>query len=157
MMNRTNHSAMTFLLRNSGRALLTAADVGTIIGPLAADWNDSHLFNPRWPSHARFHGIVALGTATALSAYGVWRLWAPSRDQGTGRDMAAAVPLAYWGSFFPAALVKGSGVEDPPHLLPRVAGLPLNMAVATTISAVTLGGWLLDRRLRPGRVVAAGA
>jgi len=100
---------------------------------------------------------VALGTAAALSAYGVWRLWAPSPDYRAGRDLAATVPLAYWGSFFPAALVKGSGVEDPPHLLPRVAGLPINMLVATAISTVTLSGWLLDRRLRTGQAPAPGA
>jgi hypothetical protein len=148
MNNRKNPSIMTLLLRSSGRALLTAANVGTIIGPIVADWNDSHIFNPRWPSHARFHGVVALGTAAALSAYGVWRLWAPSPDRAAGRDLAAAVPFAYWGSFFPAALVKGTGVEDPPHLLARIVGIPLNMFIAATISAVTLSGWLLDRRLR---------
>jgi hypothetical protein len=149
MKNRKNPSTtMALLLRNSGRALLTASDVGTIIGPIAADWNDSHIFNPRWPSHARFHGVVALGTAAALSAYGVWRLWAPSPDRAAGRDLAAVVPLAYWGSFFPAALVKGSGVEDPPHLLPRVVGIPINMVIAATISALPLSGWLLDRRFR---------
>jgi hypothetical protein len=148
MKTRKNPCTMTLLLRNSGRALLTAADVGTIIGPIAADWNDSHIFNQRWPSHARFHGVVALGSAAALSAYSVWRLWAPSPDCGAGRDIAAAVPLAYWGSFFPAALVKGTGVEDLPHRLARVVGIPINMFVATTISALTLSAWLLDRRLR---------
>ena len=148
MKNRKNPSIMTLLLRNSGRALLTGANVGTIIGTINADWNDSHIFNQRWPSHARFHGVVSLGTAAALSAYGVWRLWAPSPDRGAGRDLAAAVPLAYWGSFFPAALVKGTGVEDPPHLLPRVVGIPINMFIAATISVLTLGSWLLDRRLR---------
>ena len=148
MKNRTNPSTRTLLLRNSGRALLTGADVGTIIGPIVADWNDSHIFNQHWPSHARFHGVVSLGTAAALSAYGVWRLWAPSPERGAGRDIAAAVPLAYWGSFFPAALVKGTGVEDPPHLLARVVGLPINMFIATIISALTLSGWLLDRRFR---------
>src|SRR5439155_20776655 len=69
-------------------------------------------------------------------------------DRGAGRDIAAAVPLAYWGSFFPAALVEGTRVEDPPHLLARVVGIPINMVIAATISALTLGGWLLDRRLR---------
>ncbi len=64
MTNRTTSSAMALLLRNSGRALLTAADVGTIIGPFAADWNDSHIFKPalavpralsrhRGPGHSR--------------------------------------------------------------------------------------------------------
>ena len=68
--------------------------------------------------------------------------------QGALADPAAAVPLAYWGSFFPAALVKGTGVEDPPHLLARVVRLPINMVIAATISALTLSGWLLDRRFR---------
>jgi hypothetical protein len=148
MKGRKNPSTMTLLLHNSGRALLTGADVGTIIGPIVADWNDSHIFNQRWPSHARFHGVAGLGTAAALSAYGVWRLWAPSPDRAAGRDLAAAVPLAYWGSFFPAALVRGSGVEDPPHLLARVVGIPINMFIAATVSALTLSGWLLDRWLR---------
>jgi retron-type reverse transcriptase len=46
------------------------------------------------------------------------------------------------------SLVKGTGVEDPPHLLARVMGLPINIVIAATISALTLSGWLLDRRFR---------
>jgi Family of unknown function (DUF6640) len=37
-----------------GRGLLTLANVITAAAPVAADWNDSHVFNERWPAHARF-------------------------------------------------------------------------------------------------------
>ncbi len=96
-------SATAVLAGNAGRLLLTVAGIATIAGPISADWNRSHVFNERWPSHARFHGAAALGTGAALAAFGVWRLWAPGADRAAGRDLAAAVPLAYWGSFFPAA------------------------------------------------------
>jgi hypothetical protein len=136
--------------RAGGRALLTAANVGTIVAPLKADWNDSHVFNERWPSHARFHGVVALGTALTMSAFALWRLWAPSADRHARRDLAAAAPLAYWGSFFAATLVRGTGVDDPPHPVPRVAGLPVNMLFAGVISVLTVGGWALDRTFDRG-------
>jgi hypothetical protein len=36
-----------------GRSLLTLANVITVAAPIAADWNDSHIFNQRWPAHSR--------------------------------------------------------------------------------------------------------
>ena len=32
-----------------GRSLLTVANLITAAALLAADWNDSHIFNERWP------------------------------------------------------------------------------------------------------------
>ena len=31
--------------RNSGRLLLTVADIATVLAPVSADWNGSHIFN----------------------------------------------------------------------------------------------------------------
>jgi hypothetical protein len=36
--------------REAGRGLLTLANLITAVAPIAADWNDSHIFNQRWPS-----------------------------------------------------------------------------------------------------------
>jgi hypothetical protein len=90
--------------------------------------------------------VVALGTAAALSAFAVARLWLPG-DRAVRRDVAAAVPLAYWGSFFPAAVVRGTGLDDPPHPVARIVGVPANLFFATVTTVAALGGWLLDRRV----------
>ncbi|MBV9354758.1 MAG: acetyltransferase, partial [Chloroflexi bacterium] len=76
--------------RNGGRLLLSLADAITIVAPLFADWNGSHIFNERWPSHARFHGVVGLSTAVLLSGFGLVRLWTHT-TQAEARDVAVAV------------------------------------------------------------------
>ena len=42
--------------REAGRGLLTLANLITAVAPVTADWNDSHIFNVRWPSHAASMG-----------------------------------------------------------------------------------------------------
>jgi hypothetical protein len=132
--------------REAGRGLLTLANLITAVAPVAADWNDSHIFNQRWPSHARFHGVVTLAMTSSLAGLNLWSLWSDSTDRRTSRLFAAAVPVGYWAPFFVAPLVRGTGVDDPPHPIPRVAGVPTSLlgAAATTLTAVA--GWLLDRR-----------
>ena len=129
-----------------GRSLLTAANVITVVASLTADWNDSHIFNDRWPAHARFHGVTALATAVTLSSLNIWSLWSDTNDGATTRFYAAAIPVAYWAPFFLAPLVPGTAVEDPPHPVARLAGMPTNLlgAAATTVTAAT--GWFIDRR-----------
>jgi hypothetical protein len=69
--------------REAGRGLLTLANLITAVAPVAADWNDSHIFNQRWPSHARFHGVVALAMTSSLASLNLWSLWSPATDRRT--------------------------------------------------------------------------
>jgi hypothetical protein len=134
--------------REAGRGLLTLANLITVVAPVAADWNDSHVFNERWPSHARFHGVVALAMTSTLAGLNLWSLWSGSTDRRTSRVFAAAVPVGYWAPFFVAPLVRGTGVDDPPHPVPRVAGVPTSLLGAAAATLTAVGGWLLDRRTR---------
>ena len=141
-----------------GRSLLTLANVITVAAPIAADWNDSHIFNDHWPAHARFHGVTALAMATSLAAANVWSVWSGSADRDAARFFAAAVPVAYWAPFFLAPLVPGTGVDDPPHRVGRLAGVPANLLGAAATTATAAVGWWIDRqtRNRPGSVGRQG-
>jgi len=135
-----------------GRGLLTLANMITLAAPVAADWNDSHIFNERWPGHARFHGVTALTMATVLSSVNIWSIWSgpgdrsDPGDRATARFFAAAVPVAYWAPFFLAPLVPGTAVDDPPHPVSRVAGVPTNLLGAAATTATAAAGWVIDRR-----------
>lgn len=128
------------------RSLLTLANVITVAAPVAADWNDSHVFNERWPGQARFHGVTALAMATSLSAVNIGSIWLGGSDPARARFFAAAVPAAYWAPFFVAPLVPGTAVDDPPHPVQRVAGVPVSLLGAAATIATAAAGWLIDRR-----------
>lgn len=132
--------------RGLGKSLLTLANVITAVAPVAADWNESHIFNHRWPGHARFHGVTALGMAVTLSSANVWSVWSGEGDQDTARFFAVAVPVAYWAPFFVAPLVPGAAVDDPPHPVGRLAGVPVSLLGAAATIATAATGWYIDRR-----------
>ena len=132
--------------RMLGKGLLTLATVITAMAPVAADWNDSHIFNKRWPGHARFHGVTALAMAVTLSSANIWLVWADDGDRATARFFAAAVPVAYWAPFFLAPLVPGAAVDDPPHPVGRVAGVPVNLLGAAATTATAAAGWFVDHQ-----------
>lgn len=129
-----------------GRGLLTLANVITVAAPVAADWNDSHIFNERWPAHARFHDVTALAMAATLSSVNIWSIWSGASDRPTARFFAAAVPVAYWAPFLLASMVPGTAVDDPPHPVPRLAGVPANLLGAAATTATAAAGWFIDRR-----------
>ncbi len=129
-----------------GRSLLTLANVITVAAPLAADWNESHIFNERWPGHARFHGVTALAMTVTLSTVNLWSLWSGARDPSSTRFFAAVVPAAYWAPFFLAPLIPGTAIEDQPHPVPRLAGVPTNVLGAAATTATAIAGWYVDRR-----------
>jgi Family of unknown function (DUF6640) len=103
--------------RMLGRSLLTVANVITVVAPVAADWNDSHIFNKRWPGYARFHGVTALAMAVTLSSANIWSVWSGNGDRAMARFFAAAIPVAYWAPW------RGPGqawhiVRKPDHKRP---------------------------------------
>ncbi len=136
--------------RGLGKSLLTLANVITAVAPFAADWNDSHIFNERWPAHARFHGVTALTMTATLSSANIWSIWSSESDQTTARFFAAAVPMAYWAPFFLAPLVPGTAVDDPPHPVQRVAGVPVSLLGAAATVVTATAGWLIDRHSSRG-------
>lgn len=129
-----------------GRGLLTIANLVTIVASLNADWNESHVFNKTWPSHARFHAVTALAMVTTLSSLNIWSIWSRGGDRAASRSFGAAVPMSYWAPFFAAPFVPGAAIEDPPHPVPRVAGVPTNLLGAAATTATAAAGWIVGRR-----------
>lgn len=62
-------------MRRISRILLSVVLVSTAVVSVAVDWNASHIFNPDWPAHAKFHDVVMLWLLSAIAlhqtAYGL--------------------------------------------------------------------------------------
>jgi hypothetical protein len=87
-----------------------------------------------------------------LSCASIWSLWSGGNDEARSRFFAAAVPAACWAPFFLAPLVPGTAVDDPPHPVQRVAGVPVSLLGAAATTATAAAGWFIDRRSARVRV-----
>lgn len=101
-----------------GRCLLSLVAVVTIFGSFLADWNTTHIYNPNWPPHARFHNgqTMAVGVLLGLAAF--FFTWRRKGDTRTNLIAAALFDAFYWISQGMAFLFPGVAWTDPNLLKP---------------------------------------
>lgn len=107
------------------RVLASAVALLTIVLPFLADWNATHLYNPAWSGHAKFHSAHTMALGGALGLLGLVWLWQ------AGRFTAGLAVLAiYWLTQASALAFPGTSVIDPEFAdrLPRIGGVTLNQA-----------------------------
>ncbi|KAK0940647.1 hypothetical protein LTR48_003111 [Friedmanniomyces endolithicus] len=97
-------------LLTPGRAIITIANLLYAVGAFAADFNETHVYNPRWPPHARFHNgqTMTLGVfLSAMSLYFAYRRPTGSSSASGSPGGAAARESMFYsaliGSFYCAA------------------------------------------------------
>lgn len=134
-----------------GKSILSFVLVVGAVVTTAVDWNTTHLFNPAWHPHARFHDALFLLFVDGTSLVALWLLWRQSKEPDIGLKVAALLSAALWTPFFYiTTLIPGTSLlaaEDVPVL--RVAGLsfPPNVIVAGVLLLLTVVGYSLARRV----------
>lgn len=63
---------------SAGRILLSFSAIGGSISSLVMDFNESHVYNPIWPSHARYHGFLFMNLLVAVGSLSLFLLWRPA-------------------------------------------------------------------------------
>ena len=59
------------------RILMTMTALALMIGPAIADFNKTHVTNPLWPPHARFHIVWQVITNSSINLLMLFLLWKP--------------------------------------------------------------------------------
>ena len=137
---------------NTGKRILTAAVVAfPLIGALA-DWNQSHIFNPTWPPHARYHAASMSVIVSCTAAIAMWLLWRRSAEPELGIKVAALISLTLWTPFLYLTLVvPGTSLyagRTPPVVQHTIAGMMIEPQVVLAIIFLSLTalGYSLARR-----------
>ncbi|MFH8567774.1 DUF6640 family protein [Streptomyces sp. NPDC017993] len=131
----------------TGKILLTLVAVFTAISPYVADWNHTHVLNPLWSPHARFHNgqTMAMGTLLALAA--LFFTWNRRGDARTGFYAAIGFAGLYWVSQAVAILYPGAAYFDPQFDKPDVyvAGLPVQAVIEIVMLGLIVTAAMLRR------------
>jgi hypothetical protein len=139
------YSLITMLKLTAGRWLFSLGALATAGGGFLADFNRSHIYNPHWPPHARFHDGQTMAIGVLLALASLYFAWRRAGDRQT--NILAAGLLAgilYW-SQAAANLFPGVAWTDPDLLQPgqRLTQFPPQLYLDLTMTVlVLLATWL---------------
>ncbi len=108
--------------------------------------NDSHLFNPEWPAHARFHEAWQLLTNAALALFALWLAMVRGHERlaaGLSLVVVAAL-LAAWG----LNGIYGGEIGRPGGGGPQVFGLGLPGMIMSILAIALLAAVWPETRTR---------
>lgn len=130
-----------------GKSLIALSTLCTGVGALVADLNRTHLFNPTWPPHARFHDAQTMSLAAGLAAATLTGLWRPVDSVAGARrtlDLTSGIAAMYWTSNLTAFVFPTTAAVDPP----MKGTFPQLKAALPSLALVAVGHVLERRRLR---------
>lgn len=137
-----------------GRIIISFIGLFTMISPYLADWNITHIYNPAWPPHAKFHNAQTMVLGAFLGSLTLYSLW--FRKGIAERQIlkeATLLSSLYWLAQLPAILFPGTKLIDPGIkniVMPVVFGVQFNqivMNLTVLLPLLTFGYYLENRRL----------
>lgn len=140
------HSARAELL---GKAMVTAVAAAAPVGAVAADWNRTHLYNPTWPAHAKFHDAQTTAPAAELAAVSMWQLWGRRGITPSRLRWVVVTAAMYWISQSLAGLFPNTALADGQGEPTTILGVRVNQLTAQALVLLPL--------LLTGRHLAAAA
>lgn len=144
---------------NVARVLLTLVGAILFFGPMARDANASHLLNPTWVGHARFHFMWSLGSLFCTGILAMYVLWVRRPLTLTGLYLVGALEAAslLGGFWFAAALVDVyGGVIRDAEVHMTIAGINENVAIFGSLAIILVGTLVFVRGWIAPRMGAAG-
>lgn len=122
--------------------------------PALADLNETHLLNPLWSEHARFHGAWFLAFAAGVACTALYLLW--RRDEIV---VPVVLGLMFAAGFWVATIFRsayGGGLVDPNGFIQTIAGIEANTFLFSIVSILLIAGlgvalWIERERSDNGR------
>nr|WP_314624481.1 DUF6640 family protein [uncultured Noviherbaspirillum sp.] len=125
----------------------------TAFSGFAADFNFTHLFNPAWTAHARFHDAMTISLGLFLGLLGLYFLIHRAHGDIHSLNLAGLFPTIFWASMVVSFFFPGVGGLDAdfPDLVPVVAGMRINELPVAMLMLLLLA--VAVRMARPPRAL----
>ncbi|EME48605.1 hypothetical protein DOTSEDRAFT_67595 [Dothistroma septosporum NZE10] len=100
----------------AGRVTIVVGNLLYSVGAFAADFNETHVLNPRWPPHAKFHNGQTMSLAVLLASASLYYLFRPAETEQQRRDnvfTSALMGSLYCFAGMCAILYPETAWQDP--------------------------------------------
>ena len=133
-----------------GKLLISLVALFTAVSPYLADWNVTHIYNPLWLPHAKFHNAQTMVLGAFLGLLALYCLWL-RREISNRQKLNEGAVLAslYWLAQLPAIFFPGVALTDPGGVkMPVIFGVEFNQLTMdiTVILPLLILGYYLERK-----------
>ena len=125
-----------------GKILITLVAIWATAGSYIFDWNKTHIYNPRWPPHAKFHNAQTMLLGTMIGLLSLYVLWLQKGDKITMLRLSAILASFYWITQAGAILFPGTALIDPEFAHP--GQLPAQLIVDVVMLVMLGVGYMLE-------------
>jgi hypothetical protein len=139
----------------AGRLLISLVAVFTAVSPYLADWNVTHIYNPAWTPHAKFHNAQTMVLGAMLGLLAVYCLWfRKAITEKQKLNEATVLASLYWLAQLPATFFPGTALADPginSVKMPIMFGIEFNqlaLDITVIFPLIALGYYLENRLLK---------
>lgn len=140
---------------NLGKSIISFVIAASAIVSTLVDWNESHLFNPTWHGHAKFHDALMLCLLIGVSIVALWQLWRDAKEPEVAIKIAALVPVAFWSPFYyislaiPGTSLLAETVEKDAFYVGGTL-VYFNVTIGSVMLLLTAVGYALTRSEQNG-------
>ena len=126
----------------ASRLIFTMIGVSLPVAAHAADMNHTHIYNPDWPPHAKFHDGQTLSLSIALGGLTTLLAWKSSKNVPGMVLAAGGAASLYFVTQSTAILYPNTDYSDA-KVKPTVLGVPAAHVIdAVFLSATLVATWL---------------
>ena len=133
-----------------GKVLTSVAALVPAVAAFVADWNETHVYNPKWPPHAKFHNAQTITLAVVCAGLSLAETWRPGPTDRSRLRWATITGGLFWLTQAPAILFPGTAFVDPDNKLQttKLGAVPVNQVTATGALVLPLlgAGYVLEVR-----------
>lgn len=130
-----------------GKVLITLVAIWSAFGSYIFDWNKTHIYNPNWPPHAKFHNAQTMLLGTVIGLLALWIIWYDKINTLYKLRMAAILASFYWITQVGATTFPGTALVDPEFSHP--GQLPAQLIVdIVMLTMLAIGYYLEVKRLK---------
>lgn len=127
-----------------GRFIISFIAVFTAVSPYGADWNETHIYNPKWPPHAKFHNAQTMLMGALLGMCSLYYLWGKKKNR-ENLQIGTLLAALYWVTQSGSILFPGTAFIDPEFAaqrsMPKIGGvIPFNQSILDGIIVLILSG-----------------
>jgi len=98
---------------STGKILISLVAFWAAFGSYIFDWNHTHIFNPLWPPHAKFHNAQTMLLGTCLGLLSLWILWFKRVEYLYQLRLSVILASLYWVTQTGALLFPGTALINP--------------------------------------------